>query len=338
VSVGADRLSADRIFINVGGRAVTHGIPGLEQVPYLTNSSMMGVDFLPRHLIVVGGSYIGLEFGQMFRRFGSEVTIIEKSSRLIPREDEDVSAAVQGIVEKEGIRTHVNAECIRLERLGDEIVAGADCEEAPEIIGSHVLLAVGRRPNTDDLGLEKAGVSVDRNGYIAVDDQLRTNVPGIWALGDCNGKGAFTHTSYNDFEIVAANLLDNDPRRLSDRILAYALYIDPPLGRAGMTEADVRKTGKKALIGTRPMTKVRRAVEKGESQGFMKVLVDAETRQILGASILGTGGDEVIHSILDIMYAKAPYTVIQRAVHIHPTVSELVPTMLGELKPLSEPA
>jgi pyruvate/2-oxoglutarate dehydrogenase complex dihydrolipoamide dehydrogenase (E3) component len=338
VTVGAARLTSDRIFINVGGRAVTHGIPGLEQVPYLTNSSMMAVDFLPRHLIVVGGSYIGLEFGQMFRRFGSEVTILEKSSRLIPREDEDVSGAVKEIVEKEGIRTHVNAECIRLEKRGDEIVAGADCEGAPEISGSHVLLAIGRRPNTDDLGLEKAGVTVDRDGYIGVDDQLRTNVPGIWALGDCNGKGAFTHTSYNDFEIVAANLLDNDPRRLSDRIPAYALYIDPPLGRAGLTEAEVRKTGKKALIGTRPMTKVRRAVEKGESQGFMKVLVDAETHRILGASILGTGGDEVIHSILDIMYAKAPYTVIQRAVHIHPTVSELVPTMLGELKPLSEPA
>jgi pyruvate/2-oxoglutarate dehydrogenase complex dihydrolipoamide dehydrogenase (E3) component len=338
VTVGATRLTSDRIFINVGGRAVTPDIPGVEQVPYLTNSSMMHVDFLPRHLIVVGGSYVGLEFGQMFRRFGSEVTILEKSSRLVPREDEDVSATVREIVKQEGIRTYVNAECIRFEKRGDEIVAGADCEEAPETNGSHVLLAVGRRPNTDDLGLEKAGVSVDRDGYIGVDDQLSTNVPGIWALGDCNGKGAFTHTSYNDFEIVAANLLDNDPRRLSDRILAYNLYIDPPLGRAGLTEADVRKSGKKALIGTRPMTKVSRAVEKGETQGFMKVLVDAETHQILGASILGTGGDEVIHSILDIMYAKAPYTVIQRAMHIHPTVSELVPTMLGELKPVSEPA
>jgi pyruvate/2-oxoglutarate dehydrogenase complex dihydrolipoamide dehydrogenase (E3) component len=298
----------------------------------------MAVDFLPRHLIVVGGSYVGLEFAQMYRRFGSEVTILEKASRLIPREDEDVSAAVQEILQKEGIRTHVKAECIRFEKRGDEIVAGADCEEAPEISGSHVLLAVGRRPNTDDLSLDKAGVATDPHGYIGVDDQLRTNVAGIWALGDCNGKGAFTHTSYNDFEIVAANLLDNDPRRLSDRILAYALYIDPPLARVGLTEAQVRNTGRKALIGMRPMTKVGRAVEKGETQGFMKILIDAETRQILGASILGTGGDEVIHSILDIMYAKAPYTVIQRAVHIHPTVSELVPTMLGELKPVSESA
>jgi pyruvate/2-oxoglutarate dehydrogenase complex dihydrolipoamide dehydrogenase (E3) component len=336
VTVGAEILSGEKIFINVGGRAVTPDIPGLDQVLYLNNSSMMHVDFLPRHLIVVGGSYVGLEFAQMYRRFGSEVTILEKGSRLIAQEDEDVSAAVREILEKEGIHTHVNAECIRFEQRGDEIVAGADCEEAPEISGSHALLAVGRRPNTDDLGLEKAGVSVDPQGYIGVDDQLRTNVPGIWALGDCNGKGAFTHTSYNDFEIVAANLLDNDPRRLSDRILAYALYIDPPLGRAGLTEVQVRKAGRKALIGMRPMTKIGRAVEKGETQGFMKVLIDAETRQILGASILGVGGDEVIHSILDIMYAKAPYTVIQRAVHIHPTVSELVPTMLGELKPLSE--
>lgn len=335
VSVADARLAADKIFINVGGRARTSGIAGLEQVPYLTNSSMMHVDFLPRHLVVVGGSYVGLEFGQMFRRFGSEVTIVEKSSRLIPREDEDVSAAVKQILEKEGIAIRLNAECISLAKRGDDIVVGASCQDAPpEIPGSHVLIAAGRRPNTDDLGLEKAGVAVDAHGYIDVDDQLRTSVPGIWALGDCNGKGAFTHTSYNDFEIVAANLLDHDPRRLSDRIITYALYIDPPLGRAGQTEAQVRKSGRKALVGTRPMTKVGRAVEKGESEGFMKILIDAETRQILGASILGTGGDEVIHCILDVMYAKAPYTVIQRAVHIHPTVSELVPTMLGELKPL----
>jgi pyruvate/2-oxoglutarate dehydrogenase complex dihydrolipoamide dehydrogenase (E3) component len=271
----------------------------------------------------------------MYRRFGSEVTIIEKGSRLIPREDEDISAAVKEILENEGIHIRLNAECIQVAKRGGEIVTGSDCTgEMLETNGSHLLLAAGRRPNTDDLGLEKAGVQVDAHGYILVDDQLRTNVPGIWALGDCNGKGAFTHTSYNDFEIVAANLLDNDPRRVSDRILAYALYVDPPFGRAGLNEAEVRETGRKALIGKRPMTKVGRAVEKGETQGFMKVLIDAETRQILGAAILGTGGDEVIHSILDIMYAKAPYTVIQRAVHIHPTVSELVPTMLGELKPL----
>ncbi len=335
VSVGAEHLEADRIFINVGGRAAVPAIKGIDVVPYLNNSSMMDVDFLPRHLIVVGGSYIGLEFGQMFRRFGSEVTILEMGARLIPREDEDVSTAVREILEAEGIGVRVNAKCIAFSRQGEEIAAQVECgPDAPPVIGSHVLLATGRRPNTGDLGLDKAGVAMDARGYITVDDELRTSVPGIWAMGDCNGKGAFTHTSYNDAEIVVANLLESDPRRVSDRITAYNLYIDPPLGRAGMTEAEVRKSGRKALMATRPMTKVGRAVEKGESQGFMKVLVDAETKQILGASILGVGGDEVIHSILDVMYAKAPYTVIQRAVHIHPTVSELVPTMLGDLKEL----
>ena len=336
VSVGPHRLTAKRIFINVGGRAIVPQMPGLDQVEYLTNSSMMGVDFLPRHLIVVGGSYIGLEFGQMFRRYGSRVTILEMGPRLVQREDEDVSAAIQEILAREEIEVRLNAKCIGLSRRDESIVVQADCTAgAPEIEGSHVLLAVGRRPNTDDLGLEAAGVAVDGHGYIAVDDQLRTSAPGIWALGDCNGKGGFTHTSYNDFEIVAANLLDNDPRRVSDRIPAYALYIDPPLGRAGMTEAEVRASGRSALVGRRPMTKVGRAVEKGESQGFMKIVVDAQSQQILGAAILGVGGDEAIHSILDVMYAKRPYTTIQRAVHIHPTVSELIPTMLGELQPLA---
>jgi pyruvate/2-oxoglutarate dehydrogenase complex dihydrolipoamide dehydrogenase (E3) component len=337
VSVGQERLAADLIFINVGGRAVVPPLPGLQQIEYLTNSSMMNVDFLPPRLIVVGGSYVGLEFGQMFRRFGSEVTIIEMAPRLIHREDEDVSAGIQEILEGEGIHIRLNARCIGFSRRGQEIVAHVDCAEEPaEVSGTHVLLAVGRRPNTDDLGLDRAGVEVDQHGYIVVDDQLRTSVPWIWALGDCNGRGAFTHTSFNDFEIVAANLLDNDPRRVSDRIPAYALYVDPPLGRAGLTDAEVRKTGRRVLVGKRPMTKVSRAVEKGESQGFMKIVVDADTREILGAAILGVGGDEVIHSILDVMYAKAPYTVIQRAVHIHPTVSELIPTMLGELQPLAD--
>jgi pyruvate/2-oxoglutarate dehydrogenase complex dihydrolipoamide dehydrogenase (E3) component len=335
VRVGAEQLTAERIFINVGGRAAVPQMAGLEQVDYLTNSSMMNVDFLPQHLIIVGGSYIGLEFGQMFRRFGSEVTIIEMGGRLIQREDEDVSSAIKEIVEREGIHIRLHATCIGFSKRGEEIMARVDCTAgAPEVSGTHLLLAVGRRPNTDDLGLEKAGVSVDNRGYIVVDDQLRTSVPGIWALGDCNGQGAFTHTSFNDSEIVAANLLDNDPRRVSDRITAYALYIDPPLGRAGLTEAQVRKTGRRALVGKRPMTRVGRAVEKGETQGFMKIIVDAQTREILGAAILGTGGDEVIHSVLDVMYAKAPYSVIQRAMHIHPTVSELIPTMLGELQPL----
>jgi pyruvate/2-oxoglutarate dehydrogenase complex dihydrolipoamide dehydrogenase (E3) component len=336
VSVGEARLSAERIFVNVGGRASAPPMPGLDQVSYLTNSSMMQVDFLPPRLLIIGGSYIGLEFGQMFRRFGSEVTIVEKGPRLVHREDEDVSAAIKDIMEHEGIEIRLNAECINFSKRGEDVVAGLDCAEPNrEAVGSHVLLAIGRRPNTDDLGLEAAGVKTDERGYMVVDDQLRTNVPGIWALGDCNGQGGFTHTSYNDFEIVAANLLDNGRRRLSDRIHAYALYIDPPLGRAGMTAADIRRSGRKAMIGGRPMTRVSRAVEKGESQGFMKIMVDADTKEILGAAILGPGGDEAIHCILDVMYTKSPYTVLQRAMHIHPTVSELIPTILGELQPLA---
>jgi pyruvate/2-oxoglutarate dehydrogenase complex dihydrolipoamide dehydrogenase (E3) component len=335
VRVGAQQLTADRIFINVGGRAyVPPTMPGLDQIEFLTNSSMMNVDFVPPRLIVVGGSYIGLEFGQMFRRFGSEVSVVEMGPRLVRREDEDVSAAVREIMEAEGVYVRVNAKCIGFSKRGEEIVAKLDCAEAPhEISGSHVLLAVGRVPNTDDLGLDKAGVATDQRGYIVVDDQLRTSVPGIWALGDCNGRGAFTHTSYNDGEIVIANLLDNDARRVSDRIPAYALYTDPALGRAGLTEAEARKTGRQILIGKRPMTRVARAVEKGETQGFMKVVVDADTKEILGAAILGVGGDEAVHCLLDAMYAKAPYTVVQRAVHVHPTVCELIPTVLGELQP-----
>ena len=335
ITVGEHRLSSPQIFINVGGRAVIPQMPGLDQVRYLTNSSMMDVDFLPEHLVVVGGSYIGLEFGQMYRRFGSKVTILQRNTHLVPREDEDISEAIKEIMEAEGIAVRLNATCIGFEKRGDSVVAKAECTSgSPSVTGTHVLLAVGRRPNTDDLGLDKAGVAQDNRGYIIVDDFLRTNVAGVWAMGDCNGRGGFTHTSYNDFEIVAANLLDNDPRRVSDRITAYALYIDPPLGRAGMTETEVRKLGRPAMIGKRLMVNVGRAVEKSETQGFMKILVDAQTKQILGASILGVGGDEVIHSILDVMYAKAPYTVISRAMHIHPTVSELIPTMLQDLKPL----
>jgi pyruvate/2-oxoglutarate dehydrogenase complex dihydrolipoamide dehydrogenase (E3) component len=336
VAAGKEVLSAQKIFINVGGRASVPPMPGLDRVDYLTNSSMMKVDFVPDHLLIVGGSYIGLEFAQMYRRFGSAVTVIEMQPRLIAREDEDVSSAVAEILEHEGIAVRLAATCLTAARDGNGISVGVDCPVgSPTVAGSHLLLAVGRRPNTDDLGLDKAGVAVDRRGYIQVDDELRTNVPGIWALGDCNGKGAFTHTSYNDYEIVAANLLDGGRRRVSDRIEAYALYVDPPLGRAGMTERQVRESGKAALIAKRPMIKVGRAVEKGETQGFMKILVDAADRRILGASILGVGGDEVIHSLLDLMYAKAPYTVMQRAMHIHPTVSELLPTMLGELEPLA---
>jgi pyruvate/2-oxoglutarate dehydrogenase complex dihydrolipoamide dehydrogenase (E3) component len=336
VQVGDEALTGDKIFINVGGRAVIPPIRGLDQVSYLTNSSMMDVDFLPPHLIVLGGSYVGLEFAQTYRRFGSEVTVVERAPHLIGREDEDVSRAVAEILKDENIDVRVNSKVIAVGKHGNDIAVTIENEGAEtQIVGSHLLLAIGRRPNTDDLGLDKAGVATDSRGYIEVDDQLRTNVPGIWALGDCNGKGAFTHTTWNDFEIVAANLLDNEPRRVSDRITAYALYTDPPLGRAGMTEAEVRKTGRPALIATMAMEDVSRAFEKGETKGFMKILVDKETKQILGASLLGLSGDEVIHCILDIMYAKAPYTVLQRAVHIHPTVSEFVPTMLGDLRPLS---
>jgi pyruvate/2-oxoglutarate dehydrogenase complex dihydrolipoamide dehydrogenase (E3) component len=334
VRVGDEVLTAERIFVNVGGRASVPAMPGIDRVPFLNNSSMMGVDFVPPHLVVVGGSYIGLEFGQMYRRFGSDVTIVEKTPRLIAREDPDVSDAIRDILEREGIAVRTDAKCIALETTATGVRVGVDCENgAPAVDGSHVLLAVGRRPNTDDLGLERAGVRTDARGYIVVDDQLRTNVPGIWALGDCNGRGAFTHTSYNDFEIVAANLLDHDPRRVSDRITAYALYVDPPLGRAGMTETEAKKAGHRVLVGKRPMTKVGRAVEKGESLGFMKVVVDADSEAILGAAILGVGGDEVVHVLLDVMYAKAPYTLVKRAMHIHPTVAELLPTVLGELRP-----
>jgi pyruvate/2-oxoglutarate dehydrogenase complex dihydrolipoamide dehydrogenase (E3) component len=336
VRVGDELLSANEIFLNVGGRAITPDFPGVADTPWMTNVGILDLDTLPRHLVVVGGSYVGLEFAQIFRRFGCEVTVIEKSPRLVHREDEDVSASIKSFLEKEGIIVRLNAECIHLDSQADNIAVGVNCpDDGTDSIGSHVLLAVGREPNTDDLGLEKAGIAQDSRGFITVDDQLSTNVPGIWALGDCNGRGAFTHTAYNDYEIVAANLLDNDPRRVSDRIPCYALYTDPPLGRVGLTEHEVRKTGKPALIGTRPMTRVGRAVEKGETDGFMKVLVDATTKQILGASILGTGGDEAVHCIIDTMYAKAPYTNIQRAVHIHPTVSELLPTVFGDLKPLS---
>ena len=336
VRVGEELLTAPQIFINAGGRAAIPSMPGVENTPYLTNSTLLDLDVLPRHLIVVGGGYVGLEFGQIFRRFGSDVTIIERASHLIAHEDEDVSAEVQAILEREGVEVRLNATCIELTRHGDEEVGvRLDCTEGtPEVSGSHLLLAMGRTPNTDDLGLEQSGVERDDRGYILVDNQLRTNVAGIWALGDCNGRGGFTHTSYNDFEIVAANLLDHEPRSVTDRITAYNVYIDPPLGRSGMTERDARGSGRRVLKGSRPMTRVGRAVEKGESQGFMKVLVDADSKEILGATILGTGGDEAIHCVLDMMYARAPYTVMQRAMHIHPTVSELIPNILSELQPL----
>jgi pyruvate/2-oxoglutarate dehydrogenase complex dihydrolipoamide dehydrogenase (E3) component len=334
VVVNDEVLEADKIFINVGGRASVPAMPGIDEVPFLTNSSMMDIDFLPEHLVIVGGSYVGLEFAQIYRRFGSEVTIVEMGPRLIGREDEDVSQAVREILEAEGIRIRLNAKCISLAKRDGRVSVHTECDEGPpEVLGTHVLLAVGRTPNTSDLGLDRTGIATDQRGYIIVDDQLQTNVPGIWALGDCNGRGAFTHTSYNDYEIVADNLLNGDHRRVSDRIQAYALYTDPPLGRCGMMNGEIRKSGRAALVAKYPMSRVSRAFEKGETQGFIKIAVDAETKQILGAAILGTGGDEVIHVLLDVMYAKASYTVIQRAMHIHPTVAEYLPTILSKLEP-----
>ena len=336
VVVNDEVLQADKLFINVGGRSSVPAMPGLQDVPFLTNSSMMDVDFLPEHLVIVGGSYIGLEFGQMYRRFGSHVTIVEMGPRLIGREDEDISEAVRDILEAEGIQIRLNATCISLAKRNNGVAVRMGCDEGPpEVVGTHVLLAVGRIPNTNDLGLDRAGVATDPRGYIVVDEQLQTNVPGIWALGDCNGRGAFTHTSYNDYEIVADNLLNGDYRRVSDRIQAYALYTDPPLGRCGMTDLEIRKSGRAALAAKLPMSRVGRAAEKGETQGFMKISVDAQTQHILGAAILGTGGDEVIHVLLDVMYAKAPYTLVQRAMHIHPTVAEFLPVVLSKLEPVA---
>jgi pyruvate/2-oxoglutarate dehydrogenase complex dihydrolipoamide dehydrogenase (E3) component len=337
IRVNDEVLTARQIFLNVGGRATVPDIPGLADVDYLTNVGILDLEELPEHLVVVGGSYIALEFAQMYRRFGARVSVVERGPRLTAREDEDVSAAIKDILEAEGIDVHLNATAMRISKHDNDsgdFVLYPD-EGADAISGTHLLVATGRRPNTDDLGLDVAGVTTDGHGYIQTDDELRTNVEGIWAMGDCNGKGAFTHTSYNDFEIVAANLLDGDPRRVSDRITTYALYIDPPLGRAGRTVDEVRASGRRALVAKRPMTRVGRAVEKGETQGFMKVVVDADTEEILGAAILGVGGDEVVQDILDVMTAKLPYTAISRTMHIHPTVSELVPTLLQDLEPLS---
>ena len=338
VSVGDQLLRAGKIFLNVGCRPRIPEMPGIDEIDYLTSTSLLDLEELPEHLIIVGGSYIGLEFAQMYRRFGSRVTVIEMGPRLIGRDDPDVSEAVREILEAEGVEIQLNAECVGFRRDGDRIATRVDCQVGPpEVTGSHLLLAVGRLPNTHDLGLENAGITPDGRGVIPVDDQLRTDVPGIWAIGDGNGRGAFTHTSYNDYEIVAANLFDDDPRRVSDRILCYGLFIDPPLGRIGMTEQQALASGRRVLVGKRPMTQVSRAKEFGETRGFIKVLVDADSEEILGAAILGLSGDEAVHCLLDVMYAKKPYTVISRAVHIHPTVAELIPTVLQSLKPLAKP-
>jgi len=336
VKVGAEALSGARLFIDVGGRPWVPKMPGVDRIPYLTNESMMDVDFLPGHLIVIGGSYVGLEFGQMYRRFGSRVTIVEMAPRLVAREDPDVSDAIREILEAEGIEIRLNAKCVAFEPAPDGILARLDCQEgAPQVAGTHVLLAVGRVPNTDDLGLDQAGVEVDARGYIKVDETLKTSAASVYALGDCNGRGAFTHTAYNDYEIVSDNMLKGANRKVSDRIPIYGLFIDPPLGRLGMTETEARRAGRKILLARMPMTDVARAREKGETQGFMKILVDADSMRILGAAILGVGGDEAVQSLVDAMYGQLPYTVVQHGVRIHPTVSELIPTALGGLQPVA---
>ena len=337
IAVDGEEITAPRIFLNVGGRASVPDMPGVGDVPHLDNTDMVALEQIPAHLVIVGGSYVGLEFAQMYRRFGAAVTVVERGERLIVHEDADVSDAVRGILEDEGITVRTGANCIAFARHADGVAVSVDCQAGdPKVIGSHVLLAVGRRPNTDDLGLNLAGIETDAKGYVTVDDMLQTNVPGVWALGDCNGRGAFTHTAYNDFEIVAANLLDHDDRTLSQRLVGYALYTDPPLGRVGMTQAQAEKTGRPILVSKRPMTRVGRAVEKGETKGFMKIVADAETQRILGAAILGTGGDEAIHGILDMMNADQPVSALRWAVPIHPTVSELIPTLLLGLEPVAQ--
>jgi pyruvate/2-oxoglutarate dehydrogenase complex dihydrolipoamide dehydrogenase (E3) component len=334
VQVGDGVLEAERFFLDVGSRALVPDFLGVDEVRTLTNTTLLELDALPPRLVIVGGSYIGLEFAQIFRRFGSEVTVVEKMPRLVSREDEDVSDAIRETLEAEGVKIRLQSECIRFAPRGADIAVGVNCATGePEEIGSHVLLAVGRRPNTDDLGLDAAGVAVDVQGYIVVDDTLRTSAPNIWALGDCNRRGAFTHTAYNDYEIVAANLFDGEQRRVSDRIPDYALYVDPPLGRVGLTEAQARAKGHDVRIGFRPMTRVNRAVEKGETRGFIKVVVDRATDAILGAAILGVGGDEAIHAVIEAMAAGVTASAYTRVVAIHPTVSELVPTVFGELSP-----
>ncbi len=333
IEVNGRRLSAPKIFLDVGAQAARPPIDGIDQVHTLDNRSMLELDTLPEHLVVIGGSYVGLEFAQMYRRFGSQVTVVEMAPRLVAREDDEVSEAIKQILEAEGIEIRTASQCVALAPRDGRIAVQTSCGRA-EVVGTHVLVATGRKPNTADLGLERAGIATDKRGHITVNDRLETNVAGVWALGECNGRGAFTHTSYNDYEVVAGNLLRNEQRSIDERVMTYALFIDPPLGRAGLSEREVRERGRPALIGRMPMQRVGRAREAGETQGFMKVLVDAQTQQILGAALLGLNADEVIHLFVDTMAARQPYTTLRRTMHVHPTVSELVPTLLSDLKPL----
>ncbi|MFM0646954.1 FAD-containing oxidoreductase [Paraburkholderia bryophila] len=329
-----DEISADDIFINTGTRAVVPPLEGLERIRYYTNSNLLELTELPEHLVIVGGSYIALEFAQIFRRFGSRVTLLVRGERVLTREDADFAESVRKVLAREGVEFRFGVQPSRVEphpHRENDVCIGFE-QNVPALEASHLLFATGREPNTDDLGLAAAGIAVDKHGTIPVDGQLRTNVPGVWAIGDVNGRGAFTHTSYDDFQIVAANLIDGGSRSVDTRIMAYAVFVDPPLARVGMSEAEVRQDGRAALIATMPMSRVGRARERGETDGFMKVMVDAHSKQILGAAIHGIEGDEAIHTFIDIMTAGAAYPTLQFAMHVHPTVSELVPTLLDRLK------
>ena len=331
VQVGEQVLRAPRIFLNVGARPVVPDWIAGSGAPFLTSESLIGLEVLPSHLVILGAGYISLEYAQVYARFGCRVTVIEHGARLLPREDDEVADTLKAVLERDGVRLLTGADATALRRDGAGIALTVDGEI---VSGSHLLVAVGRRPNTEALDLARAGVACDAHGLVLVDDQLRTNIAGIWALGDANGRGAFTHTSYNDYEIVVANLLDDDPRRVGDRVPAYALYIDPPLARIGMSRAAAKQSGKRVLVGHLPMSRVGRARERGETDGFIEALVDADTLRILGATLLGIEADEAVHGLLDVMSAGLPYTAISRTMHIHPTVSELIPTMLQALKPL----
>lgn len=331
VAVNGIQIQAEQVFINVGGRP---RIPdGITAASPLTNTSILQLETLPEHLIIAGGGYIGLEFGQMFHRFGSKVTILEKKDRLLSREDPEVSQAIQEILENEGIEIRLNADCISAKKEGEQVVVQVHCDEGePEVHGSHLLAAMGRVPNTDDLGLEATRLKTDEQGYIRVNDHCETSEAGIFALGDCNGEGAFTHTSYHDFQVVKDYLSGYAERGISDRITTYGLFTDPPLGRVGMTLAEARQEGIPVLYNDMPMSKVARAKEKGETRGFMRIICREGSGQILGAHVLGTGGDEVISTLTAMMYGKLPYQVLRDSVQIHPTVSELLPTLLEGLK------
>jgi pyruvate/2-oxoglutarate dehydrogenase complex dihydrolipoamide dehydrogenase (E3) component len=337
IEVDGERFAAPRVFLNTGARALVPDVPGLRDVA-LTNTGMMKLDRVPEHLVVVGSSYVAVELAQAMRRFGSRVTILARGDRLLSREDEDIARTIEEVFAAEGIDVVGGASLERVEataRGARLFFRRRDSARDDSLDATHVLVATGRRPNTDDLALDKAGIAVDAHGYVVVDDQLRsTSAAGVWALGDVNGKGAFTHTSYNDYEVVAANVVRGEARTIANRIFIACVYCDPALGRVGMNEAAARASGRTVLCGARPMTRVNRARAKGETAGVMKILVDAESRTILGASILGPDADEAVHAVAAAMTAGMTADAFSRAVFAHPTLAELLPTIAGELTPL----